>query len=140
MGDDAIKVKVSADGATTAATQVDKLTAALEKQRKTNLMISATSEDIRRKNYIDDIKKQAAAVNGLTQDMQQSQRAAAGAGVAMTGFGENTQKLRSHLGPAAALVGNLSNSFSVLMPATSAASASLQSAGMAAGQMLGVLG
>ena len=140
MGDDAIKVKVSADGATTAASQVDKLTAALEKQRKSQELISKTSAEIKRQNVVDDLKRQAAEVNNLSAVFQRHNAAVANVNGATAAFGNNTQQLRARLGPAAALVGNLSSSFSVLIPEVGGASAAIKGAGMAAGQLLGVLG
>jgi hypothetical protein len=137
---DEIKVKVSADGATTAASQVDKLTAALEKQRKTQELISKTSAEIKRQNVVDELKKQAAEVNALSAVFVRHNEAVANVNGTTQGFGDNTQQLRAKLGPAAALIGNLSSSFSVLIPEVGGAANALKGAGMAAGQMLGVLG
>lgn len=137
---DEIKVKVGVDGAAQAATQVDKLTASLEKQRKTQEMVAKTSEQLRRQSLVDDLKKQAAAANGLTDAMQRQQQAVAGASASLKAFGDNSKQLRQHLSPAAALVGNLSNSFSVLIPEAGGATKALQVAGLAGSQMLGVLG
>jgi hypothetical protein len=140
MSDAEVKVKVSADGATQAAAGVDKLTASLEKQRKTQEMIAKTRDQIQRQNVIDALKKEAAAVNGLTDALDKHQRSARGAANSLGEFGNNTQQLRAKLSPAAALIGNLSNSFSVLIPEAGGAAKALQVAGLAGSQMLGVLG
>lgn len=140
MSDDVIKVKVTADGATQAAAQVDKLTASLLKANKTQEMLAKTSEQIKRENYTNELKKQAAAVNGLAEAFDRERQAAGAAGASLGRFGSDTQELRRHLSPAAALVGNLSGSLSVLVPEAGGATKALQMAGLAGSQMLGVLG
>lgn len=140
MSESEVKVKVSADGATQAAAGVDKLTASLEKQRKTQEMIAATSAQIRKQNVVDALKQEAAAINGVTAALQKNQQAASAAAQAVDSVGVNSQELRRRLSPAAALVGNLSNQLSVLVPEAGGASKALQVFGMAGSQMLGVLG
>jgi len=140
VSDSEIKVKVGFDGATQAAAQVDKLTTSLERQRKTQQMISATTAQIQKQNVVDALKKEAEAVNGVTAALQKNQQAARQAAQAVESVGVNSQALRQRLSPAAALVGNLSNQFSVLMPGASGATKALQVFGMAGSQMLGVLG
>jgi hypothetical protein len=137
---DEIKVKVSADGATQAAAGVDKLVSALEKQRKSQEMIAATTASIRRQNVVDALKQEAAAVNGVTASLQKNQQVTFQAAQSLNSFSVNSQQLRQRLSPAAALVGNLSNSLSVLVPEAGGAAKALQIFGMAGSQMLGVLG
>lgn len=137
---DEIKVKVAVDGATQAASQVDKLTTSLVKANKTQELLAKTSEQIKRQNYTDELKKQATAVNGLGESFDRQRQAAADAGESLGALGTNSQDLRRHLSPAAALVGNLGNSLSVLVPEAGGATKALQTFGLAGSQMLGVLG
>jgi hypothetical protein len=140
MSEDAIKIRVGADGATQAAEQIAKLTAQLERQRKTQEMIGKTQDQLRRQNVVDQLKKEAAEVSNVTTVLQRHQQAVANSNSAVTSFGSNTQQLRAKLAPAAALVGNLSNQFSVLVPEMTGATKAFQVFGMAGSQFLGVLG
>ncbi len=140
MAEGQVKVKVTADGATQSAKEVDKLTASLQKMLKTQTMIANTEKDLQRKLVIDAIKKEAEAVNGLATAYTKQQQAMAGNSAAVESFGNNTQQLRAKLGPAAALVGNFASSISTLAPELMGATSAMQRATMGAGQMLGVLG
>ena len=140
MGDQPVKIKVTQEGATQAAGQVDKLTASLQKMLKTQTMIAQTEKDLQRKNVIDAIKREAEAVNALSTAYTKQQSAIAGSSASVANLGNNTAQLRAKLGPAAALVGNFASSISSLAPQLMGVTGALQKATMGAGQMMGVLG
>jgi hypothetical protein len=135
-----IAIKVTAEGTAQAAKEIDKVTASLERQRKTEEMIAKTSDDIRRKNKVTAIQAEAAAQNQLFEATQRTSASATQVATAIGGTTQQFGKFRSSIAASASLMGGLGAQFATLVPATGAMTKALQVGGASMAQFLGVLG
>lgn len=135
-----IEIQVTAEGTTEAAKELDGLTASLERQKKTQDMINATSADLQRRVRIDAIKAEAKEANTLGLALTNVQAAGVPANDVLQKVGFQFGNIRAASGAASALVGNLGRSFTTMVPAASTLVSGMQSAGMAMSQFLGLVG
>ena len=135
-----VRIKVTAEGTTQAAKEIDKVTASLERQRKTEEMIAKTSDDLRRKNKVTAIQAEAAAQNQLFEATQRTATSATQVATALGGTTQQFGKFRSSIAASASLMGGLGAQFATLVPATAGMTKALQVGGASMAQFLGVLG
>ena len=135
-----VRIKVTAEGTTQAAKEIDKVTASLERQRKQEEMIAKTSDDLRRKNKVTAIQAEAAAQNQLFEATQRTATSATQVATALGGTTQQFGKFRSSIAASASLMGGLGAQFATLVPATAGMTKALQVGGASMAQFLGVLG
>ena len=142
-----IAYKFKVEGTAETAAAFDKTTAAMKEQQRVQKMITDTSSDIRRRNEIESLKKQAAEVNANESAFKRFSATVAAANNNQVQFTNQLVKanlqfgqFRSAAGASAALVGNFGQSLAVVAPETTGFVKALQQGGMALSQFLGILG
>lgn len=136
-----IEITIVAEGAEEAAKALEGVNEALEKQVETQGELGKVTEESRKSgDGTEELKRAAEGAKKAAEAFGEYKEAAHKASKALSETGDAGAAFRSKLGPATALIGNLSNSFSVLVPQSAGATKSMQVAGQAASQMLGVIG